>query len=230
METMEMENENIDVIEQLKTAIADIIEYQKHLAEEITSIKTDLMDNLINPIKGEFEKYQHDEALSDFRCKYAEKLDGFNDKLKVLEHNPDFDIVEKAFDAYTERTDGMGEDEYVEKLANHIQEQLDEIGKAYGVEPEKIEEVKVETTDGEEIKAEVEDGQVVEVEKEVEKETEEKEVEKEETATDETEKEVEEESTADVETEGETEELSEEEENARHMAELEEEKKREGIE
>lgn len=208
---MEMENENIDVIEQLKTAIADIIEYQKHLAEEITSIKTDLMDNLINPIKGEFEKYQHDEALSDFRCKHAEKLDGFNDKLKVLEHNPDFDIVEKAFDAYTERTDGMGEDEYVEKLANHIQEQLDEIGKAYGVEPEKIEEVKVETTDGEEIKAEVEDGQVVEVEKEVE-----------------------EESTADVETEGEkeeeTEELSEEEENARHMAELEEEKKREGIE
>ena len=228
METIEMENENIDVIEQLKTAIADIIEYQKHLAEEITSIKTDLMDNLINPIKGEFEKYQHDEALSDFRCKYAEKLDGFNDKLKVLEHNPDFDIVEKAFDAYTERTDGMGEDEYVEKLANHIQEQLDEIGKAYGVEPEKIEEVKVETTDGEEIKAEVEDGQVVEVEKETE--------EKEKTATDETEKGVEEESTADVETEGETEEkveteeLSEEEENARHMAELEEEKKREGIE
>lgn len=226
-----MENENIDVIEQLKTAIADIIEYQKHLAEEITSIKTDLMDNLINPIKGEFEKYQHDEALSDFREKYSEKLDGFNDKLKLLEHNPDFDIVEKAFDAYTERTDGMGEDEYVEKLASHIQEQLDEIGRAYGVEPEKIEEVKVETTDGDEIKAEVEDGQVVEVEKETEEKVEE-------TATDETEKEVEEESTADVEEpvlEGEkeveeTEELSEEEENARHMAELEEEKKREGIE
>lgn len=227
-----MENENIDVIEQLKTAIADIIEYQKHLAEEITSIKTDLMDNLINPIKGEFEKYQHDEALSDFRCKYGEKLDGFNDKLKLLEHNPDFDIVEKAFDAYTKRTDGMGEDEYVEKLANHIQEQLDEIGRAYGVEPEKIEEVKVETTDGDEIKAEVEDGQVVEVEKETEEKVEE-------TATDETEKEVEEESTADVEEpvlEGEKEveeteeELSEEEENARHMAELEEEKKREGIE
>ena len=222
-----MENENIDVIEQLKTAIADIIEYQKHLAEEITSIKTDLMDNLINPIKGEFEKYQHDEALSDFRCKYGEKLDGFNDKLKLLEHNPDFDIVEKAFDAYTERTDDMGEDEYVEKLASHIQEQLDEIGRAYGVEPEKIEEVDVETTDGEEIKAEVEDGQVEKVEKESEEKVEETatdETKDEETKDEETEKEV----TADVEPE--TEELSEEEENAKHMAELEEEKKREGIE
>lgn len=219
-----MENENIDVIEQLKTAIADIIEYQKHLAEEITSIKTDLMDNLINPIKGEFEKYQHDEALSDFRCKYAEKLDGFNDKLRIMEHNPDFDIVEKAFDGYQERTDGMGEDEYVEKLAEHIQEQLDEIGRAYGVEPEKIEEVKVETTDGEEIKAEVDEGQVVEVEKESEEKVEE-------TTTDEpvTDEPREEETTADVETPVE-EELSEEEENARHMAELEEEKKREGIE
>lgn len=227
-----MENENIDVIEQLKTAIADIIEYQKHLAEEITSIKTDLMDNLINPIKGEFEKYQHDEALSDFREKYAEKFEGLNtDVLKELEHNPDFDIVEKAFDGYQERTDGMGEEEYVEKFANHIQEQLNKLGKAFGVEPEKIEEVKVETTDGEEVKAEVEDGQVVEVEKETEVEEKVEDI-----TTDETK---EEESTADVEetsanaesSNAETEEeLSEEEENARHMAELEEEKKREGIE
>ncbi len=194
-----MENENIDVIEQLKTAIAEIIEYQKHLAEEITSIKTDLMDNIINPIKSEFDKYQHDEALSDFRCKYAEKLDGFNDKLKIIEHNPDFDIVEKAFDSYNEREDGMDEDEYVEKLAEHIQNQLDEIAGVFGVEKEDIEEVKVETTEGE-VEAKVENGKVVEteVESEEEKEVEEKETE---TAADETEKEVEEETTADVEVE-----------------------------
>lgn len=194
-----MENENIDVIEQLKTAIAEIIEYQKHLAEEITSIKADLMDNIINPIKSEFDKYQHDEALSDFRCKYAEKLDGFNDKLKIIEHNPDFDIVEKAFDSYNEREDGMGEDEYVEKLAEHIQNQLDEIAGVFGVEKEDIEEVKVETTEGE-VEAKVEDGEVVETEVEGE-EKEEATEEKEEPATDETEKEVEEETTADVEVE-----------------------------
>lgn len=193
-----MENENIDVIEQLKTAIAEIIEYQKHLAEEITSIKTDLMDNIINPIKSEFDKYQHDEALSDFRCKYAEKLDGFNDKLKIIEHNPDFDIVEKAFDSYNEREDGMDEDEYVEKLAEHIQNQLDEIAGVFGVEKEDIEEVKVETSEGE-VEAKVEDGKVVETE--VEGEEEKVETTEEENASDETEKEVEEEATADVEVE-----------------------------
>lgn len=218
-----MNDEVMEILENYKQAISEIIEYQKHLANEITEIKTAIMDELINPIKDEYAQFEHDTALSDFRCKYGEKFDNFNDKLKALE-GEDFDVVEKAFDDYQTRTDGMSEDEYVEKLANHIQEQLDEIGRAYGVEPEKIEEVKVETTDGEEIKAEVEDGQVVEVEKESEEKVEE-------TATDETEKEVEEESTADVETEAPAEEeLSEEEENARHMAELEEEKKREGIE
>lgn len=210
----------MEILENYKQAISEIIEYQKHLANEITEIKTAIMDELINPIKDEYAQFEHDTALSDFRCKYAEKLDGFNDKLKTLE-GEDFDIVEKAFDDFNARTDGMGEDEYVEKLASHIQEQLNKIGEAFGVKPEEIEEVKVETSDGEEVKAEVEDGQVVEVEKESEEKVEE-------TTTDETEKEVEEETTADVEpTE---EELSEEEENARHMAELEEEKKREGIE
>lgn len=217
-----MENENIDVIEQLKTAIAEIIEYQKHLAEEITSIKTDLMDNIINPIKTEFDKYQHDEALSDFRCKHAEKLDGFNDKLRIIEHNPDFDIVEKAFDSYNEREDGMDEDEYVEKLAEHIQNQLDEIAGVFGVEKEDIEEVKVETTEGE-VEAKIEDGKVVETEVEGEEKTETEIEGKEEAATDETEKEVEEEATADVEVkerpEGATDTPDDEEENYKYWEE-----------
>ena len=106
-----MENENFDV----KQAIMEIIEYQKHLAEEITEIRTAIMEELINPINDEFNKMQHDNALSDFRCKYAEKLDPLNAKLKALEGD-DFDIVEKAFDDFSERTDGMEADVYTDKL------------------------------------------------------------------------------------------------------------------
>lgn len=163
-----MNDEVMEILENYKQAISEIIEYQKHLAEEITEIKTAVMDNLINPIKGEFEKYQHDEALSDFREKHAEKLEGFNEKLKALEGD-DFDIVEKAFDDFSERNDDMSEDEYVDKLAEHVQEQLNEIASAFGIEKEDIEEVKVETTDGE-VEAKVEDGEVVAVEKEAEEE------------------------------------------------------------
>ena len=169
----------------LKKAVEELIEYTKHLAEEITEIKASIMDELINPIKGEYEQMKYDNALSDWKCKYGEKLEKMNDKLKAIE-GEDFDIIKKSFDDFNDREDGMEADEYVEQLSSKLQEQLDAIGKAFGVEPEKIEEVKIETEDGE-VKADVEDGQVTDVEKEQQVEAEaEPEVEtKEETTTDE---------------------------------------------
>ena len=89
----------MDEIETLKQALSEVVEYTKHLAEEITEIKVQIMDNLINPIKDEYEKMEHDNALSDFRCKHAEKLEGFNDKLKAIE-GEDFDIVEMLENQY----------------------------------------------------------------------------------------------------------------------------------
>lgn len=153
-----MENENFDV----KQAIMEIIEYQKHLAEEITEIKTSIMEELINPINDEFNKMQHDNALSDFRCKYAEKLEPLNGKLKALEGD-DFDIVEKAFDDFSARKDGMEADVYTDKLIEKVNEQLNKISEAFGVPASEVKEVKIETENGE-AKAEVEDGKVVAVE------------------------------------------------------------------
>lgn len=156
-----MEEQNFDIV----AAVKQLVEDYGHLANEIAEVKQTIYDNLINPIQAEFEQMQHDEALSDFRCKHAERLEPFNDKLKALEHDENFDIVEKAFDDFSAREDGMEEDEYVEKLAEKVQSQLDEIAGIFGVAPEAVEEIKVETEEGE-IKAEVEDGEVVAVENE----------------------------------------------------------------
>lgn len=153
-----MENENFDV----KQAIMEIIEYQKHLAEEITEIRTAVMEELINPIKDEYSKMQYDNALSDFRCKYAEKLEPLNGKLKALEGD-DFDIVEKAFDDFSARKDGMEADVYTDKLIEKVNDQLNKISEAFGVPASEVKEVKIETENGE-AKAEVEDGKVVAVE------------------------------------------------------------------
>ena len=162
-----MENENFDV----KQAIMEIIEYQKHLAEEITEIRTAILEELINPINDEFNKMQHDNALSDFRCKYAEKLEPLNGRLKALEGD-DFDIVEKAFDDFSARKDGMEADVYTDKLIEKVNEQLNKISEAFGVPASEVKEVKIETENGE-AKAEVEDGKVVAVEGETNTETEE---------------------------------------------------------
>lgn len=154
-----MEEQNFDIV----AAVRQLVEDYGHLASEIAEVKASIYDNLINPIKADFEQMQHDNALSDFRCKYAEKLEPFSDKLKKLEKDDDFDVVEKAFDDFSARTDGMEEAEFVDKFVDNIQSQLNDIAAVFGVEPEKIEEIKVETEDGE-VKAEVEDGEVVAVE------------------------------------------------------------------
>ena len=156
-----MENENFDIVATIKA----LVDSYKHLGEEVAEIRAMIMDNLINPIKEEFDHMQYEDALSDFRCKHAEKLEPFSDKLKALEKDDSFDIVKKAFDDFSGRKDGMEEDVYVDKLASKIQEQLDDIAGIFGVKPEEIEEVKVETDEGE-VKAEVEDGEVTSDEKE----------------------------------------------------------------
>lgn len=158
---MEENTTNFDV----QAALKEIVEYVHHLADEIAEVKTSVLDELINPIKDEYNQMQYDNALSDFRCKYAEKLDGFNDRLKSIEGN-DFDVVKKTFDDFMEDNKGYEMDEYVDEKANKIQEQLDIISKAFGFEPEEVKEVTVETKDGEETKAEVEDGEVVATESE----------------------------------------------------------------
>lgn len=154
-----MDEQNFDIV----AAVKQLVEDYGHLANEIAEVKASIYDNLINPIKADFEQMQHDNALSDFRCKYAEKLEPFSDKLKILEKDDDFDVVEKAFDDFSARTDGMEEEEFVDKFVDKIQSQLDDIATVFGVEPEKIEEIKVETEEGE-VKAEVDDGEVVAVE------------------------------------------------------------------
>lgn len=154
-----MDEQNFDIV----AAVKQLVEDYGHLANEIAEVKASIYDNLINPIKADFEQMQHDNALSDFRCKYAEKLEPLSDKLKKLEKDDDFDVVEKAFDDFSARTDGMEEAEFVDKFVDNIQSQLNDIAAVFGVEPEKIEEIKVETEEGE-VKAEVEDGEVVAVE------------------------------------------------------------------
>lgn len=161
-----MNEENFDIVQ----AVKDLVEYVHHLADEITEIKVSIMDDLINPIQDEYEQMRYDNALSDWKCKFAEKLEPFNDKLKAIE-GEDFDIMKQSFDDFSEDNKGYSDEEYVEVLSEKIQGELDAIGKAFGVEPENIEEVKIETKDGEEVEAEVENGEVTKVETESEEET-----------------------------------------------------------
>lgn len=169
-----MDNEIYEVLSNYKAAIEYLTDNYKHLADEIAEIKTAIMDELINPIKESYDSYKHDEALSDFRCKYAEKLEPFGDKLKAIEGD-DFDIVEKAFDDFSKREDGIAEEDFVNELSSKVESQLDAIAKAFNVEKEDITKVEIETKDEdgeiEKQEVEVEDGKTDTSEEAVEEDT-----------------------------------------------------------
>lgn len=169
-----MDNEIYEVLSNYKAAIEYLTDNYKHLADEIAEIKTAIMDELINPIKESYDSYKHDEALSDFRCKYAEKLEPFGDKLKAIEGD-DFDIVEKAFDDFSKREDGIAEEDFVNELSSKVESQLDAIAKAFNVEKEDITKVEIETKgkdgDVETKEVEVEDGKTDTSEEAVEEDT-----------------------------------------------------------
>ena len=177
--------------------------------DRVDAMEDVLYNKIIAPAETLEKDYNTGLRRDDFKSKYAEKLSGFNDKLKAIEGD-DFDIVEKAFSDFDAIEGEKNGDEYVEKLIAKIQTQLDKIGKAFNPDavvieatateiPAEGEAVKIEEPASEEEKKEAseeekkEEEPKEEAEKAVEEAVEEaeKEVAKEEEATDEEKKEAE---------------------------------------
>lgn len=141
----------MEELDELKQEIAE-------LRNSLDALKVSLAENLFNPIQDEYEKNVYNDGLKEFSDKYSERLKPFEAKLKSIE-GPDFDIVKQSFDGVVGRND-ISQDDYVDALVNKIDEQLKPIADAFGVKPEEVESVTVETTDGETKEANVEDGKV----------------------------------------------------------------------
>lgn len=185
-----MDEQNTDVagmIERLTQAVSMVASRVDELAERVDELDSVLYDGLIGPANEQIQQQEYDDALSDFRCKFGEKLEPFS-ALAKAEEGDDFDVVKKAFDTYNENEFDFSPAEYVDKLtekfgerAMKVAEEASKLAEALGTEVT----VETKTEDGEtvEVKAD-EDGEVsvegekVETETEEEPATEEKEEEK----------------------------------------------------
>ena len=174
-------------ISNLVNAVQMVATKVDELAERVDELDSVLYDGLIGPANEQIQQQEYDDALSDFRCKFGEKLEPFS-ALAKAEEGDDFDVVKKAFDTYNENEFDFSPAEYVDKLtakfgerAMKVAEEASKLAEALGTEVT----VETKTEDGEtvEVKAD-EDGEVsvegekVETETEKEPETEEKEDEK----------------------------------------------------
>lgn len=148
------EQELMTAVEQLNNTLALVLERLDNQQQMIDELDNVLYSGLIGPINDQMAQQEYDQALSDFRCKYAEQLGPFEDVVKAID---DEDVYQKAFDAYNEGGFEASPDEYVTQLAESLKEQVAAVKGAVDSIT-----VEVETSDGETTTIET-DGENVEV-------------------------------------------------------------------
>jgi hypothetical protein len=152
-ENMDLNAKLDQLIEAVQTVVAKVDEQQARIDE----LDSALYDGLIGPANDAIAQNEYDNALSDFRAKYAEKLGPFENAAKAIEGDEDFDIYKQAFDAYNDNDYDFSPDEYIDKLASSLTEQVNHIKEVVAeVEGVKPEDVHVEVEGNEEGGVEVE--------------------------------------------------------------------------
>lgn len=137
-ENMDLNAKLDQLIEAVQTVVAKVDEQQARLDE----LDSALYDGLIGPANDAIAQNEYDNALSDFRAKYAEKLGPFENAAKAIEGDDDFDIYKQAFDAYNDNDYDFSPDEYIDKLTSSLTEQVNHIkevvAEVEGVKPEDV--------------------------------------------------------------------------------------------
>jgi hypothetical protein len=111
--------------------------------DELDSV---VFDGLIGPANEQIAQQEYDNALSDFRCKFGEKLDKF-DALAKAEEGDDFDLVKKAFDDYNEHDYPFSPSEYIDKRVEQFEEKAKALAEAAGA----VVKIETETPEGENV-------------------------------------------------------------------------------
>lgn len=153
---MPTDNENTvelnELIPQLIAALQAVTEKVDEIAARQDELDSVLYDGLIGPANEALAQQEYDNALSDFRTKYAQKLGPYEEASRAIEGD-DFDVFKEAFDNYNDSDySDISPDEYVDALAANLQEQIAKVREAVaekeGVEPEDV-DVEVSAEDGE---------------------------------------------------------------------------------
>ena len=170
-----MNEELTQKIEALIQAVSMVASKTDELAERVDQLDSVLYDGLIGPMNDQIAEDEYNSALSDFRCKFGEKLSKYDDIGKEIEGDDEFDSVKRAFDTYNETEDinsKMSPAEYVDKVAEGFAEKakaIEEKAKALAAIVGDDVTVTAETPEGEiEVKADENGNTEVKAEGEVE--------------------------------------------------------------
>lgn len=147
------------LLTKLNDTMAVILQKLDEHDAKLNQLDSVLYDGIIGPANDQIAQQEYDQALSDFRCKFAEQLGPYADITQAVDG---VDVYQKAFDTYNEGGFDVSPDEYVTALAESLKEQVAEIKQTLGVSDGVEVEATVETPTGEEATIET-DGENVEV-------------------------------------------------------------------
>ena len=135
-------------IENLIQAVSAMASKVDELDQRLNEVKsvTDEFTQLRDQTNDMYAQQEYDNALSDWRCKFGEKLDKF-DALAKAEEGDDFDLVKRAFDDYNEHDYAFSPDEYVDKRVAQFEEKAKALAEAAG----SVVKIQTETSDGENV-------------------------------------------------------------------------------
>lgn len=138
---------NEDISEKLDMLIAAVQEVAAKVDahdQQLQELDSVIYDGLIGPANEALAQNEYDNALSDFRAKYAEKLGPYESITKAVE-GEDFDVYKAAFDGYNDGDYDVSVDEYIDKVTGSLTAQIQTIKEVVAeVEDVKPEDVHVE--------------------------------------------------------------------------------------
>ena len=136
----------MDKLTRLQSALEMVVQKVDEIAQRQDELDSVVYDGLIGPANEQIAQQEYDDALSDFRCKFGEKLDKF-DALAKAEEGDDFDLVKKAFDDYNEHEYPFSPSEYIDKRVSQFEEKAKALAEAAG----SVVKIETETPEGEEV-------------------------------------------------------------------------------
>lgn len=138
---------NEDISQKLDMLIAAVQEVAAKVDahdQQLQELDSVIYDGLIGPANEALAQNEYDNALSDFRAKYAEKLGPYESITKAVE-GEDFDVYKAAFDGYNDGDYDVSVDEYIDKVTESLTAQIQTIKEVVAeVEDVKPEDVHVE--------------------------------------------------------------------------------------
>ena len=136
----------MDKLTRLQSALEMVVQKVDEIAQRQDELDSVVYDGLIGPANEQIAQQEYDDALSDFRCKFGEKLDKF-DALAKAEEGDDFDLVKKAFDDYNENDYPFSPSEYIDKRVEQFEAKAKALAEAAG----SVVKIETETPDGQDV-------------------------------------------------------------------------------